>query len=143
VYAETAGGISAGPGVGPGPPGARLGGEYTIAASATAKVHVRLGFAYESSAVPKAYESPLTVDGDKFTFAGGLGLTIDRTRIDATFAYVMMSDVDVDPAQAALAPIQPVSGYPAPSTPYTQPTYAQPPAAAPRLGPAPGNAVGA
>jgi hypothetical protein len=30
VYAETAGGISAGPGVGPVPPGARLGGEYTI-----------------------------------------------------------------------------------------------------------------
>ena len=33
--------------------------------------------------------------------------------------------------------------YPAPSTPYSQPTYAQPPAAPPRLGPAPGNAVGA
>ena len=33
--------------------------------------------------------------------------------------------------------------YPAPSTPYSQPTYAQPPAAAPRLGPAQGNAVGA
>jgi hypothetical protein len=32
--------------------------------------------------------------------------------------------------------------YPAPSTPYSQPTYAQPPAT-PRLGPAPGNAVGA
>jgi len=33
--------------------------------------------------------------------------------------------------------------YPAPSTPYSQPTYAQPPAAAPRLGPTQGNAVGA
>jgi hypothetical protein len=33
--------------------------------------------------------------------------------------------------------------YPAPSTPYSQPTYAQPPAAAPRLGPVQGNAVGA
>jgi hypothetical protein len=33
--------------------------------------------------------------------------------------------------------------YPAPLTPYSQPTYAQPPAAAPRLGPAQGNAVGA
>ena len=95
----------------------RIGGEYAIDASPSIKVHVRAGFAYESSAVPKAYESPLTIDGDKFTFAGGLGITIDRTRIDATFAYVMMSDVDVDPSQAALAPIQPVSGYAAPSGP--------------------------
>ena len=90
----------------------RLGGEYTIAASESTKVHVRLGFSYETSAVPKAYESPLTVDGDKLMFAGGLGLTINRTRLDATFAYVMMNDVDVNPSQAALSAIQPVSGYP-------------------------------
>jgi long-chain fatty acid transport protein len=95
----------------------RLGGEYTIDASASTKIHLRLGFAYETSAVPAAYESPLTVDGDKFTFAGGIGVTINRTRLDATFAYVMMSDVDVDPSQAALSAIQPVSGYPLPGGP--------------------------
>jgi len=42
-------------------------------------------------------------------------------------------DADLPPARAP---------YPAPSTPYSQPTYAQPPAP-PRLGPAQGNAVGA
>src|SRR6187551_997922 len=43
-------------------------------------------------------------------------------------------DADLPPARAP---------YPAPSTPYSQPTYAQPPAAPQRLGPAQGNAVGA
>ena len=43
-------------------------------------------------------------------------------------------DADLSPARAS---------YPAPSTPYSQPTYAQPPAAPQRLGPAQGNAVGA
>ncbi len=93
--------------------GVHLGAEYRIDASPTFKVHLRAGFGYESSAVPRAYESPLTIDGDKFTFAGGLGVTIDRTRIDATFAYVMMSDVNVAASEAALYPINPVQGNPA------------------------------
>ncbi len=94
--------------------GVHLGGEYRVDVSASTKVHLRLGFSYESSAIPVAYESPLTVDGDKFTFAGGLGVTIDRTRLDATFAYVYMNAVDVDPKDAAIGVIHPVSGYPAP-----------------------------
>ena len=72
----------------------RLGGEYTIAASASTKVHLRLGFAYETSAVPRAYESPLTVDGNKFTLAGGLGLTIDRTRIEDNNAVLIRGNGD-------------------------------------------------
>lgn len=93
--------------------GVHVGGEYRIDVSPNVKVHVRAGFGYESSAVPAAYESALTIDGDKFTFAGGLGLTIDRTRIDATFAYVYMADVDVPASVAALTPIDPVAGNPA------------------------------
>ena len=97
--------------------GVRIGGEYRVDVSPTLKVHVRAGFGYESSAVPTAYESALTIDGNKFTFAGGLGVTINRTRIDATFAYVYMADVDVTAAEAALTPINPVSGNPpAPGT---------------------------
>jgi long-chain fatty acid transport protein len=94
-----------------------LGGEYRIDLSATTKLDLRLGFAFETSAVPTAYESPLTVDGNKLTFAGGAGLTIDRTRIDAMFAYVYMLDVDVPPDQAAIAVVNPVSGYPPPPGP--------------------------
>ena len=91
-----------------------LGGEITVPTSATMKVHIRAGLAFESSAVPNQYESPLTVDGDKLTFAGGLGLTIDRTRLDATFAYVYMFDVDVPPGQAQLNAINPLPGNPPP-----------------------------
>jgi len=94
-----------------------LGGEYRIDVSPTTKLDLRLGFAFETSAVPAAYESPLTVDGNKLTFAGGVGLTIDRTRIDATFAYVAMLDVDVPPNQAQLDVVNPVSGNPPPAGP--------------------------
>jgi len=94
-----------------------LGGEYRIDVSPTVKLDLRLGFAFETSAVPPAYESALTVDGNKLTFAGGAGLTIDRTRIDATFAYVTMLDVDVPASEAALNVINPVSGYPPPPGP--------------------------
>lgn len=94
-----------------------LGGEYRVDVSPSVKLDLRLGFAFETSAVPPAYESALTVDGDKLTFAGGAGLTIDRTRIDATFAYVTMLDVDVPASEAQLNVINPVSGYPPPPGP--------------------------
>lgn len=94
-----------------------IGGEYRIDASETTKVHLRFGFSYDSSAIAKAYESPLTIDGDKFTFAGGIGLTIGRTRLDATFAYVFMPDVDVSPNDALIPTVNPVSGNAAPGTP--------------------------
>ena len=87
-----------------------LGGEYRVDLSPSVKLDVRAGVGFETSAVPTAYESALTIDGPKLTVAGGLGLTIDRTRIDATFAYVYMFDVDVPANVAALTPIDPVAG---------------------------------
>ncbi len=97
--------------------GVHVGGEYRIDVSPSVKLDLRLGFGFETSAVPPAYESALTIDGNKLTFAGGLGLTINRTRIDATFAYVYMMDVDVPANVAALTPIDPVNGNPpAPGT---------------------------
>jgi long-chain fatty acid transport protein len=94
-----------------------VGAEVRANLSPRAKLDLRLGFAYETSAIPAAYESPLTIDGDKFEFAGGVGFTLDRTRIDATFAYVYMPDVDVSPSQAQLGVVNPVSGYPPPPGP--------------------------
>ncbi len=94
-----------------------LGGEYRVNVSERVKLDLRLGVAFETSAIPPAYESPLTIDGNKFEFAGGLGFTIDRTRFDATFAYVYMPDVDVPPSDAQLGVVNPVSGYPPPPGP--------------------------
>ncbi len=91
-----------------------LGGEQRFDISETTKLDVRLGVAFETSAIPTPYVSPLTIDGNKFTFAGGVGITIDRTRIDATFAYVYMPEVDVPAGSALLPVINPVSGYPNP-----------------------------
>jgi len=94
-----------------------LGGEYRVVDGESTKVDLRAGFGYESSAIPTEYVSPLTIDGDKFTFAGGVGLTFGRARFDATFAYVYMPDVYVPPGKAALEVINPVQGYPPPPGP--------------------------
>ncbi len=93
----------------------RLGGEYAFVVDGY-KLDARVGLAYETSAVPPAYESPLTVDMNKVTL--GLGGSVhlgEHWRFDAVYAHVFASTVVVDPATAAIPKVNPVQGNPTPT----------------------------
>jgi long-chain fatty acid transport protein len=90
----------------------RLGGEYTLAVSGYV-IDVRMGANYETSAVPNAYLSPLTIDMDKVTVAIGGGLHIgDHWRLDGMYAHVFTGGTTVSPAEAAVPRVNPVRGNP-------------------------------
>ena len=89
----------------------RLGGEYHIPLKTWA-LDVRLGFNFDQSGIPKPYLSPLTVDLDKVTIAGGVGINVGtKWRFDAVYARVVGFDTAVDPAEAKVPRINPVHGY--------------------------------
>jgi len=101
----------------------RLGGEYGFEAGGY-KLDARLGLAFETSAVPVAYESPLTVDMNKITL--GLGGSIhlgQHWRFDAVYAHVFAASVYVDPAVAAVPKVNPVQGNPTASEAINGGTY--------------------
>jgi long-chain fatty acid transport protein len=76
-------------------------------------VDVRAGINYETSAIPRPYVAPLTIDSSKITLGVGGSLHIaQKWRLDAVGAYVMASDVVVDPAEAAVPRVNPVRGNP-------------------------------
>ena len=86
----------------------RLGGEYTVPDS---PVTIRAGLAYEESAIPTAYLSPLTVDLDKITAAVGAGFAAgEHWRFDALYAHVFGIDKTVPADQAAVPRVNPVQG---------------------------------
>lgn len=92
----------------------RLGGEYRIAMKGW-DLDLRLGFNFDQSAIPKPYLSPLTVDLDKVTISGGVGINIARRwRFDAVYARVQGFDAFVPPADARSQRINPVHGNPTP-----------------------------
>jgi len=92
----------------------RLGGEYHHPMNGWA-MNFRLGFNFDPSAIPKAYLSPLTVDLDKLTIAGGIGIDVGaHWRLDAVYARVIGFDTHVDPAIAAIPRVNPVHGNPTP-----------------------------
>ncbi len=92
----------------------RLGVEYTRKAPvANATMTFRGGVAFETSAVPKEYVSPLSTDADKVSPGIGFGMTFGgRLRIDAMFSHIFAFAPDVDPAEAKVPRINPASGYP-------------------------------
>ena len=90
----------------------RIGGEYSFRAGDYI-LDARLGFNYETSAVPNAYLSPLTIDLNKYTVSLGGGLHIGaHWRLDAVYAHVFTSQATVDPAEAAVTRVNPVRGNP-------------------------------
>jgi long-chain fatty acid transport protein len=90
----------------------RLGGEYTFNLEGYA-IDVRLGGAYEKSAIPPAWLSPLTIDLNKITVGIGGGLHIgEHWRLDGMYAHVFTTDVTVDPADARVPRVNPVKGNP-------------------------------
>ncbi len=90
-----------------------LGVQYTVDVFHTYVIDLRAGFSYDQSAVPPAYLSPLTIDMDKYTVAGGGSIHVGKHwRLDATYARIIAKDVDVDPAEAAVPRVNPVRGNP-------------------------------
>ena len=93
----------------------RLGGEYTFLMAGYG-FDVRTGINYETSAIPTAYLSPLTVDMNKVFWGLGGSLHIAKHwRFDLMYGHVFASSVYVDPAAAAVPKVNPVQGNPAPS----------------------------
>jgi long-chain fatty acid transport protein len=90
----------------------RLGGEYTLALGSY-QLDLRVGINYETSAIPNAYLSPLTIDLNKTLLGFGGGLHIGQHwRLDGVYAHVFASDTTVSPAEAAVPRINPVKGNP-------------------------------
>lgn len=92
----------------------KVGGEYRVPFK-TWSLDVRLGFNFDQSGVGKGYLSPLTVDVDKVTISGGVGIHVGaKWRFDAVYARVVGFDTTVDPNDAKIPRINPVHGYPTP-----------------------------
>jgi long-chain fatty acid transport protein len=104
----------------------RLGGEYGVplGAGSDYRLDVRAGVNAESSAVPAAYESPLTIDMDKLTATAGVGFHVgSHWRFDLVYAHIFAESVDVSPPVAAVPPINPVKGNPTPVSAINAGTY--------------------
>lgn len=95
-----------------------IGAEYEIPVSETIAITPRLGFSYETSAVPSEYESVLTLDSGKATPSGGASLRVGDARFDVVYAHEFIQEVNVAPAAAQLAQVVPVQANP-PAQPDT------------------------
>jgi long-chain fatty acid transport protein len=103
----------------------RLGGELGMPMGGDYALDLRMGFQYESSAIPTAYISPLTVDMDKFTFSFGAGFHVGKHwRFDAVYAHVFELTTTVPAAEAAIPQINPVRGNPTDTESVNGGTYA-------------------
>ncbi len=88
----------------------RLGGEYDLPIDAV-RIRVRGGANYETSAIPPAYLSPLTVDLSKVAVSAGVSVyPTKHWRIDCVYAHTFLFPVDADPANAQIQKINPVGG---------------------------------
>jgi long-chain fatty acid transport protein len=91
-----------------------LGGEFSFAASRYV-FDLRAGVNYETSAIPTAYLSPLTVDLARVTLGTGGSFHLNKHwRIDLLYAHIFGIGTTVDPAIAAVQKVSPVQGNPAP-----------------------------
>jgi long-chain fatty acid transport protein len=88
-----------------------LGGEYHLKGGGL-EWDVRAGASFETSAIPNAYLSVLTIDQNKVTAALGGSLYWQKLRVDVTYAHVFGFDVTVDPKNARIPLISPVAGNP-------------------------------
>lgn len=95
----------------------RLGAEYTPDI-ADHKLVARAGVSYETSAVPAAYVSPLTIDNSKVALSiGGSIIVNEHLRLDGVLSHTIQGDVRVAAQDAQVPIINPVNGNP------TRPDY--------------------
>ena len=89
----------------------RLGGEYGFSIE-NVPLTARAGVSYESSAIPKEYLSVLTLDAGKVTTAVGASVKLGKLRIDVTYAHLFAFDTTVDPKEARITQVSPVTANP-------------------------------
>lgn len=89
----------------------RAGGEYALKL-ADLDWQVRAGVSYESSAVPNDYLHVLTIDSDKVSASLGVSVQIGKVRLDAAYGHVFFVDRTVDPRNAKIAQVAPVTSNP-------------------------------
>lgn len=88
----------------------RLGGEYRFKLG-THDFDLRAGASYETSAVPPAYLSLLTIDMDKITLSLGGSIHLGKHwRLDAVYAHLFASSVYVSPDDARVGRVNPIQG---------------------------------
>jgi long-chain fatty acid transport protein len=88
----------------------RLGGEYRFKLWGY-DMDLRAGLSYETSAIPRDYLSLLTIDMDKITLALGGGVYIgEHWRVDATYAHLFASSVNVPADSAKIGRVNPIAG---------------------------------
>ncbi len=88
----------------------RLGAEYSFTVEGY-PLDLRAGASYETSAVPVAYVSLLSLDMDKVTLSLGGGLHVGpHWRFDAVYAHLFASSVHVAPDEAQIPRINPLKG---------------------------------
>ncbi len=92
---------------------AQVGGEYAIAVG-KARLDVRAGLRFETSAVPNAYVSVLTIDSNKLTPSIGAGLHVGPIRLDMVVAHAFMFTQDVDPREGKISQVSPLVANPPP-----------------------------
>ena len=78
----------------------------------------RAGVSYETSAIPAAYVSPLTIDNSKVVASiGGSIIVSEHLRLDGVLSHTIQGDVRVAAADAQVPILNPVNGNP------TRPDY--------------------
>jgi long-chain fatty acid transport protein len=88
----------------------RLGGEYTFKLWGYS-MDLRGGVSYETTAIPRAYLSLLTIDMDKVTTSIGGGLHVGaHWRLDMTYAHLFASSVNVPADEARIPRVNPIAG---------------------------------
>ncbi|MEI7892415.1 MAG: outer membrane protein transport protein [Myxococcales bacterium] len=90
----------------------RLGGEFNFKLGGY-RWQGRAGANYETSAIPTAYVSPLTIDSARVTTTLGASVNLnEHWRLDVLYAHVFAADVTVSPSEAKVPRVNPVSGNP-------------------------------
>ncbi|MBX3190741.1 MAG: outer membrane protein transport protein [Labilithrix sp.] len=88
----------------------RLGAEYSFDVGGY-PLDLRAGLAYETSAIPRPYLSLLTIDMDKVTLSFGGSIHIGQHwRLDAVYAHLFASSVNVSPDEARIPRVNPIAG---------------------------------
>ena len=90
----------------------RLGFEYRLPIAGRRLV-ARAGVSYETSAMPAAYVSPLTIDNGKVAASiGGSIVLSEHLRLDGVLSHTFQGDVQVAAADARIPISNPVNGNP-------------------------------
>lgn len=100
-----------------------LGAEYRLPI-AQQRLVIRAGVSYETSAMPPAYVSPLTIDNSKVaTSIGGSIIVSEHLRLDGVVSHTFQGDVTVAAADARVPISNPVNGNPVPQDYVNGGTY--------------------